>query len=279
GWPQLTGNMIYSSPALGDIDNDGKLEIVAGSYDGKVYVWKSNGAIVPGWPQLTNDSVHSSPALGDIDNDGKLEIAVGSKDKKMYVWRNNGTAAIGWPKYAISLWSIGGGEIYSSSAMADIDNDNKLEIAMGSYNSYVYLENDDWTRVPGWPQLMFISATGKIQSSPALGDIDNDGLSEMIFGIDKYVFVFELQGTINPLKLDWPMLAHDARHTGLYIKNCDNVLNSQCSPTKPLFCNNGALANKCSVCGCTSGLTCSTDGSCKTVSTGNTPKKPPTAAG
>ena len=36
-WYYTTGSKVYSSPALGDIDGDGQLEVVVGSWDGKVY--------------------------------------------------------------------------------------------------------------------------------------------------------------------------------------------------------------------------------------------------
>lgn len=41
-------------------------------------------------------------------------------------------------------------------------------------------------------------------------------------------------------------------------KCTDGTLYGSCSLTKPLYCNNGSLTNKCSVCGCGSGLTCDT---------------------
>ena len=77
GWPQTTGDWVESSPALGDLDEDGHLEVIVGSNDMKVYAWHGNGTPVAGWPQTTGDIVRSSPALGDLDGDGDPEVVVG----------------------------------------------------------------------------------------------------------------------------------------------------------------------------------------------------------
>ena len=50
--------------------------------------------------------------------------------------------------------------------------------------------------------------------------------------------------------------------TNVTIACSDGTLNNACSITKPKYCQNGTLINKCSTCSCQSGQTCQTDGSC-----------------
>jgi len=73
----------YSSPALGDVDGDGKLEVIFGTYNYKNdnYIYALNGEDGnEAWSYrigAPRDIVRSSPALGDLDGDGMLEVVVG----------------------------------------------------------------------------------------------------------------------------------------------------------------------------------------------------------
>jgi outer membrane protein assembly factor BamB len=61
-WSYTTGNNVWSSPALGDIDGDGKLEVVVGSFDNNVYALNGeNGSFL--WSYTTGDFVMSSLSL------------------------------------------------------------------------------------------------------------------------------------------------------------------------------------------------------------------------
>jgi hypothetical protein len=184
GWPVTTGDDVASSPALGDIDGDGDIEVVVGSMDEKVYAWHHDGSTVSGWPKKTPTSwVCSSPALGDIDGDRDIEVVVGSYDRKVYAWHHDGSTVNGWPKMT-------GDHVYSSPALGDIDGDGDIEIVVGS--NKVYAWHHDGSTVSGWPKI-----TGHhVYSSPALGDIDGDGDLEVVVGSrDKNVYAWHHDGS------------------------------------------------------------------------------------
>jgi len=82
-WEYETGDNVCSSPAIADVNGDGKLDVIVGSDDNKVYALSGeNGQLL--WSFQTGSDVYSSPAIGDIDRDGLLDIVIGSVDGKIY---------------------------------------------------------------------------------------------------------------------------------------------------------------------------------------------------
>lgn len=144
GWPfsiprgSSSTSYVCSSPAVGDIDGDGELEIVDGSCGqcGTVYAWRRDGTVLPGWPFVTNAVVDgSSPSLGDVDGDGRIEIVIGSGSgftpygcpsgeiSKAYILRADGTLLPGWP---VDL----GTATPPYPALADVDGDGAVEVVL-----------------------------------------------------------------------------------------------------------------------------------------------------
>ncbi|HEC76453.1 MAG TPA: hypothetical protein ENI33_04250 [Thermoplasmatales archaeon] len=136
------------------------------------------------WYDLDAPSFGSS-AVDDIDADGKPEIVFGTyfNDEKIYALNaENGTL----------LWSYyTGGCNDASVAIADVDQDNELEvIAPSSATLKIYCfdgetGNVEWETYTGYPNC--------IDSPPAVADVDNDGKPEVIFGT-WYDYVFSLNG-------------------------------------------------------------------------------------
>ena len=134
---------VISSPALGDVDDDGRTEVVIGTNAGTLYVFggqdDGQGNAVVKYTHQADNKIESSPSLGDIDGDGRLEIVVGSHDFTLYVLKvtpGRRTLNVEWTfsTAGTGLQPI----IFSSPALADIDNDGEIELVIGASNGLVY---------------------------------------------------------------------------------------------------------------------------------------------
>jgi len=184
GWPLRMDHDIQSSPAVYDVDNDGKMEITITTRSGRVALLRYDGVYASGWPITMDAGSVSSPAISDIDGDGKAEIIV-TAGEIIYVWRYNGRIVSGWPQNAK-------GNIIASPAVGDIDDDGKMEIVVGSLDGEVYAFESDGSSVKGWP----IIINDPIHSTTAIGDIDGDSKKEIVVCSDNgSVYAFKGDGT------------------------------------------------------------------------------------
>jgi len=134
-WEHLFGARFLSTPAIGDVDQNGLPEIVI---SGTGYIYCLNGTTgYISWSRpftpveaTSGVSLDSSPALADIDGDGRLEIIVGGNDNMLHALN----AEDGSPRWAYPVQK----RIESSPAVADIDGDGKAEIVFGCNDYRVY---------------------------------------------------------------------------------------------------------------------------------------------
>ncbi len=171
----------FGSPGAADIDGDGFPEIVYGSFDSKLYVWKRDGSNVPGFPFTANGPILSSPAIGYMDGPGDVtpEIVFASVSDSLYVLEPDGKRRTGWPKYVRS----GGNSKTPSPALADMNNDGFLDVVFASTNGGVYAFNRDGSPLAPWNNVRYSTLTSAAsESSPVVADINGDGFNDVVIG-------------------------------------------------------------------------------------------------
>lgn len=235
GWPKYTDGIIFTSPATGDINNDGIVEIIvclqyAGNAPdyryGGLYAYDEDGNVLPGFPFEKGWNFCSAPGLADFDKDGDLEIACSRLGFYSYVIHHDGTLAAGWPQQ--TTWND-----YYSSIIGDITNDGIPDILCTAGDGFypntqnhggVYAWEFDGTPIPGFPKATEVDA----QAPATIADMDNDGLIEIIASsnwdhdwvesMDKYrgsLYVWEIDVTVNH-SMEWPVFHRDLLRTGMY---------------------------------------------------------------
>ena len=145
--PHPPGGNIYSikaSPAVADLNGDGRLEIAVGSWDGRMYLWDDTGQSLPGWPVQVADQIISSAALVDLNGDEWLDIVVGSKDGHLYGWTIEGRSLPGFP-YDL------GDPVFSSPWVGDLEGDGRADIVVGADNGIHLLRDVGPLGHSAWP--------------------------------------------------------------------------------------------------------------------------------
>ncbi len=223
GWPNNSKDEYASdaTPAVGDLDKDGRKEIVfveKNNTGTDVIVLDADGNIKSGWPvnlQISNQT--SSPVLGDINNDGNLEIILTEgytvsgqeNNKKINIWKKDGSYLSGWPKQF--NFNMG-----HSPALADFNNDKKLEIVIVNNLGDVYVFDYAGNIVTGWPKALSSDTEEKASGfgiscyDPVIVDVDGDNQLEIVAVVYKNPQKFGYLAELHALKFDgsevagWP---------------------------------------------------------------------------
>jgi FG-GAP-like repeat len=193
GWPQhsLYGGTFhpgfFSTVAAGDLYGNGQVDLVAGSWDHRLYAWNAQGSLLPGFPINLFDTIWDTPTLVSLEHNGQLDIVVGSDSSGghtepypaggvYWAFRPNGTAVPGWPKTTNQV-------PWASTAAGDIDGSGWDEVVAGSGHYYsapagqqVWAWSHGGSVVPGWPQ----ATGGRNFASPAVGDLLGNGGREVV---------------------------------------------------------------------------------------------------
>jgi len=172
------------SLAVGDVDEDGDLDVITGNSNGQANNVYLNDAGVFVLNQSLGDSDTESVALGDLDSDGDLDLVTGNNGahpNRVYL-NHSGT-------FTESGQSLG--SAYSIFVeIGDVDNDLDLDIVVANTGSSqhapgasnrVYINDGSGTFLDSG-QLIGDSHTRSVR----LGDLNNDGSPDLVCANDFY---------------------------------------------------------------------------------------------
>ncbi len=205
-FPSTTTN---PSPAIGDLDQDGRNEIIVVSEASNNLYCLDGANGNENWHFTMSSGSMSSAALADLDGDELWEVIIGDTSGNLYCIDYEGK----------KVWSVNlGAAIKPSPAIADLDGDGLLEVVEVTNDGTCWAidENGDimWSYASG-ESIPTSSVTA--DPSPVIGDIDSDGYLEVLFATGSGTLrVLETDGQVPSSALPWPMFRYDREHTGFY---------------------------------------------------------------
>lgn len=215
-----TGNLLWSQleptsyawnrdTVLGDLNNDGTLEIIS-SVLGGIMVRDHTGQEL--WQHIAPAGSPSAISLADFNQDNFLDILIPIRDfsgQTIYIYNGDGTLQDSW-------FSVSDNPRSRGPVVGDVDGDGEVEIIIpgNKESKSIYGFEKDGTPLPEpfWPVRKSRTTLG----TAVIDDLDGDGDIELVHrGGKAPLRVWDLPSPYHADKMPWPMYQQNAGNTGV----------------------------------------------------------------
>lgn len=162
---------------FGDIDNDSFPDIATAGYSGvRAWIGDGDGNWTLASTGLPTNSYDGGVCMGDINNDGNIDIAAANYDfgiGSVAVWTGDGTGS--WTSASTGLPA---GGWYTGIHLADMNNDDNLDMAFGNENFGIRVYMGTGTGV--WSDASMNLPTTGAYYSVWMDDVNHDNYTDLV---------------------------------------------------------------------------------------------------
>jgi len=192
--------LVAAHPAFGDLNGDGKEDMVVGELNGYLHFFKNTGGMVANFSTMTTPQYFgidvgqfSAPFIYDMNGDSLLDLIVGKKDGKISYFWNFGTKTI--PQFSPdSVNTFFGGINVTLTGYSEGDaqpyimkeSNGNLALLVGSFKGTVSKYNVNLSNLRGGSftlvdSILLQTDVGS-KACISVADINSDGLLEYVVG-------------------------------------------------------------------------------------------------
>lgn len=206
-WTLITEELIFmtgvenSAPTLGDIDNDGDLDLLLGEKQGQIILVSNVGTPQkPEW-ELKDTTFfeidvgsNSVPLLHDMDQDGDLDLLIGNYAGRIIYYLNEGTKSE--PRFVIESTRFASAKVSKNAvpALFDWNEDGYPDLILGADEGklqLLYAPGKVAEETPNWEVDEDALSTFNVYglSHPTVHDFNGDSVKDLLIGNENGDFV------------------------------------------------------------------------------------------